>query len=385
MRSIQIFLTVVLSTLSLTSFATHSPGVTVFPQVGVTTYSGASEIGVDTNFGLGVGYQFASPWAIEFTYLKGSASVNDGTENDLDVNQWHLNGLYHFYESEKIRPYITFGIGEADYNLTNDPRNTERQTNVGVGIKWQGWKNTDFRTGFKVYDGHEDELVRSTFNVGIHHVITNSSTPSPRKPTKVAAISVARSDSDNDGVFDARDQCQNSPPGQIVNKIGCLAAQDRNTDSDSDGVIDANDKCPNTTNRRNIIDSNGCYVTVRKPVKLNVLFKFDFDSYATKPEHNDEVNKIVRFAKKHSGTSIELSGHTDSVGTSAYNQALSQARVAAVAKLVEMNTRIPKSKIATRNFGETKPVRENDSFAHRRANRRVEGTVKAVAETHKRK
>ena len=381
MRSIQIFLTVVLSTLSLTSFATHSPGVTVFPQVGVTTYSGASEIGVDTNFGLGVGYQFASPWAIEFTYLKGSASVNDGTENDLDVNQWHLNGLYHFYESEKIRPYITFGIGEADYNLTNDPRNTERQTNVGVGIKWQGWKNTDFRTGFKVYDGHEDELVRSTFNVGIHHVITNSSTPSPRKSTKVAAISVVRSDSDNDGILDARDQCQNSPPGQTVNKVGCLADQDQ----DRDGVIDANDRCPNTTNAQNVIDSKGCYVTVRKPVELNVLFHFDFDSYATKPEHANEVDKIVGFAKKHTDTSIELSGHTDSVGTSAYNQALSQARVAAVAKLVEMNTRIPKSKISKKSFGEAKPARDNNGFANRRANRRVEGTVKAVTQTPKKK
>ena len=173
----------------------------------------------------------------------------------------------------------------------------------------------------------------------------------------------------------------------MVNKIGCLAQQDRNTDSDSDsdGVIDAKDRCPNTTNRRNVIDSNGCYVTVRKPVELNVLFKFDFDSYATKPEHNDEVNKIVHFAKRHSGASIELSGHTDSVGASAYNQALSQARVAAVAKLVEMNTRIPNSKISKKSFGESKPKRDNDNFANRRANRRVEGTVKAVTQTSKKK
>ncbi len=381
MRSIQIFLTVILSTLALASFANHSPGVTVFPQVGVTTYSGASEIGVDQNFGLGVGYQFANPWAIEFTYLKGSASVNDGTENNLDVYQWHLNGLYHFYESEKIRPYITFGIGEADYNLSNDPRNTERQTNVGVGIKWQGWKNTDFRTGFKVYNGHEDELVRSTFNVGIHHVITNSSKPSTRKSPKVAATSVSGSDKDNDGVLDNRDQCPNSPPGQTVTKVGCLVDQDQ----DGDGVTDANDKCANTTNPKNVIDAQGCYVTVRKPVELNVLFHFDFDSSKTKPEHASEVKKIVTFAKKHSDASIELSGHTDSVGASAYNHALSQARVAAVAKLVEMNTRIPKSRISLRSYGETKPKKKGDTVGARKVNRRVEGTVKAVTQTSKKK
>ena len=61
MRSIQITLTIILSALALTSFAYHSPGVTVFPQVGITTYSGASEIGVGPNYGLGVGYQFTSP------------------------------------------------------------------------------------------------------------------------------------------------------------------------------------------------------------------------------------------------------------------------------------------------------------------------------------
>ena len=379
MRSIQITLTIILSALALTSFANHSPGVTVFPQVGITTYSGASEIGVDPNYGLGVGYQFTSPWAIELTYLKGSSSVNDGTQNNLDIYQWHLNGLYHFYKSEKIRPYITFGIGEADFNFTNDPANTERQTNVGVGIKWQGWRNTDFRTGFKVYNGHEDELVRSTFNVGIHHVITNSTKPNSRPSSRVAATGI--SDSDGDGVANSKDQCPNSPSGQIVNKVGCLAEQDR----DRDGVTDANDKCPGTTNAKNVIDAQGCYITTRQPVELNVLFQFDFDSSATKPEHINEAEKIATFAKTHSGASVALSGHTDDIGASAYNQALSQARVSAVAKLVEMNTRITKSRISLKSYGETKPKKKGADIASRRANRRVEGTVKAVAETQKKK
>ena len=379
MRSIQITLTIILSALALTSFANHSPGVTVFPQVGITTYSGASEIGVGPNYGLGVGYQFTSPWAIELTYLKGSSSVNDGTQNNLDVYQWHVNGLYHFYKSEKIRPYITFGIGEADFNFTNDPANTERQTNVGVGIKWQGWRNTDFRTGFKVYNGHEDELVRSTFNVGIHHVITNSTKPNSRTSSRVAATGI--SDSDGDGVANSKDQCPNSPSGQIVNKVGCLAEQDR----DRDGVTDANDKCPGTKNAKNVIDALGCYITTRQPVELNVLFQFDFDSSATKPEHINEAEKIATFAKTHSGASVALSGHTDDIGASAYNQALSQARVSAVAKLVEMNTRITKSKISLKSYVEKKPKKKSADIASRRANRRVEGTVKAVVETQKKK
>ena len=377
MRSIQIFLSVILSTLTLASFANQSPGVTVFPQVGVTTYSGASDIEVDPDYGLGVGYQFTSPWAIELTYLKGSSSLNDATGTDVDTYLWHLNGLYHVYNSKKVRPYVTFGLGESNVSISGESIGTEKQVNAGVGIKWQGWENTDFRTEFKVYESEADNVIRSTFNVGIHHVITNASTSSKKRSGQLASFGGSNTDNDRDGVANGRDQCPNSPSGQTVNKVGCP------TDKDQDGVVDSQDKCPNTTNRRNVIDTNGCYVTLRRPVQLNVLFHFDFDSYATKPEHASEVKKIVSFARKHSDTSIELSGHTDSVGSETYNQALSKARVAAVAKLVEMNTRIPKSKISKQSFGESKPKRENDNFANRRANRRVEGTVKAVTETHK--
>ena len=207
----------------------------------------------------------------------------------------------------------------------------------------------------------------------------------PKSKPTISPRPERSNDNDGDGVDSGSDQCPNSPVGQIVNKIGCLAKQDSNPDRDNDRVIDVKDKYLNTTNRRNVIDTNGGYEEVRKPVELSVLLQFDFDSYATKPEHTNEVKKIVNFAKKHSDTSIELSGHTDSVGSTSYNQAPSQARVAAVVKLVEMNTRIPKSKISKKSFGESKPKRENDNFANPRANRRIEGPVKTLTQAPKKK
>ena len=207
----------------------------------------------------------------------------------------------------------------------------------------------------------------------------------PKSKPTISPRPERSNDNDGDGVDSGSDQCPNSPVGQIVNKIGCLAKQDSNPDRDNDRVIDVKDKYLNTTNRRNVIDTNGGYVKVRKPVELSVLLQFDFDSYATTPEHTNEVKKIVNFAKKHSDTSIELSGHTDSVGSTSYNQAPSQARVAAVVKLVEMNTRIPKSKISKKSFGESKHKRENDNFANPRANRRIEGPVKTLTQAPKKK
>jgi|TARA_B110000305_G_scaffold204126_1_gene233524 OOP family OmpA-OmpF porin len=382
MRAIQISLTIILSALSLVSVAKPLPGVTVFPQVGLISYSGSSDIEIDPNYGLGVGYQFSNPWAVELTYLKGSSSLADANSTSVDAYLWHLNGLYHFTRSEKIRPYFTFGLGESNINIDAVLENTEKQINAGLGVKWQAWKNTDLRTEFKLYESEADNVIRSTFNIGIHHVISNASSSSKRKISQLATLN---SDSDADGISNSNDQCPNSPSGQSVNKVGCFSDKDKDKDKDKDGVADAKDKCPGTTNRANVIDTQGCYVNTRNSVALNVLFNFDFDSFATKPEHTEEVNKIVKFAKKHSGASIELSGHTDSVGTATYNLALSKARVAAVAKLVEMNTRIPRGRINKNSYGEMKPMAENDTFANRRANRRVEGTVTGVSETPKQK
>lgn len=175
MRSIQIFFIIMLSVLSLSSFADSPAGVTVYPQIGVTTFSDSSEIDVDPNYGIGVGYQFANPWALELTYLKSDSTISDATQSDVEVYQVHLNALYHFYESEKIRPFISLGFGEADYSISNTDRNTEKQYNAGLGIKWSGWTNTDFRAGVNVYNGRENNDVRSTLNLGIHHVIHGGS------------------------------------------------------------------------------------------------------------------------------------------------------------------------------------------------------------------
>jgi hypothetical protein len=60
-------------------------------------------------------------------------------------------------------------------------------------------------------------------------------------------------DSDNDGVFDYKDVCANTPELAIVDKFGCAK------DSDHDGVIDIFDKCKNTP-FLDLVDSKGCSI-----------------------------------------------------------------------------------------------------------------------------
>jgi outer membrane protein OmpA-like peptidoglycan-associated protein len=69
---------------------------------------------------------------------------------------------------------------------------------------------------------------------------------------------------------------------------------------------------------------------------------------------------------------LEVEGHTDSIGTDAYNQTLSQARAESVRNfLVEQG--IPAERIrSTQGFGRTRPMAPNDSRANRERNRRVD-------------
>lgn len=83
------------------------------------------------------------------------------------------------------------------------------------------------------------------------------------------------------------------------------------------------------------------------------------------------VKKLAEFLKAYPQRTVVIEGHTDSRGSESYNQALSERRAEAVQKaLVEMG--IGTDRIATRGFGESTPVANNETAAGRQLNRRVE-------------
>ncbi len=83
------------------------------------------------------------------------------------------------------------------------------------------------------------------------------------------------------------------------------------------------------------------------------------------------VKKLAEFLQKYPQRNVVIEGHTDSQGSDSYNQALSERRAEAVQKtLVEMG--ISRDRIATRGYGESTPVANNETAAGRQLNRRVE-------------
>jgi outer membrane protein OmpA-like peptidoglycan-associated protein len=75
-------------------------------------------------------------------------------------------------------------------------------------------------------------------------------------------------------------------------------------------------------------------------------------------------------------TDIELQGHTDSRGSEAYNQTLSERRAGAVSSYLASRG-INNTRLSTKGFGETMPKYDNDSEEGRAQNRRVEFLITA--------
>lgn len=141
-----------------------------------------------------------------------------------------------------------------------------------------------------------------------------------------APMKAERKDSDGDGVYDDQDQCPGTPVGAKVNAVGCWTL---------DSVL------------------------------------FDFDKAEIKPEGFPLLDAIVVILEKNPAMSVELAGHTDNVGTEAYNMDLSMRRSNAVAAYL-VDKGILRNRLATTGFGFTNPVALNGTTFGRSLNRRVE-------------
>jgi len=101
---------------------------------------------------------------------------------------------------------------------------------------------------------------------------------------------------------------------------------------------------------------------------------FDFDKSNLKPEAIRQLQVVLQALREQPGLQTHIVGHTDSVGSDAYNMRLSQRRAESVATyLVQQG--VPRQNITTDYRGKREPVASNATAAGRAQNRRVEITL----------
>lgn len=101
---------------------------------------------------------------------------------------------------------------------------------------------------------------------------------------------------------------------------------------------------------------------------------FDFDKATLKPEGKATLNDLAAKVKGINLETLITTGHTDSVGSDAYNQRLSVRRANAV-KAYLVSQGVAADRIVVEGKGESKPVATNKTAAGRAKNRRVEVEV----------
>lgn len=361
-----------------TTFEATNPGdLTYYAVDGVIKYSFMNLIGskvIDPYAHVGGGYTFF-----------GDASY--GTVNGgLGLTLW-------FTETVGLTLQSTYKHSfDEDLRRPNGDVPTHIQHFAGLTFKFGG-KDTD---GDGIYD--KDDACPD--QAGLKQFQGCPDTDGDGIPDKddacpeVAGLAAFQGcpDTDGDGIPDKDDACPNEPGTKAMN--GCpdrdgdgVADKDDKCpevkgpkenggcpwpDRDGDGVFDKDDRCPDV---KGTVANHGCPEISEEQVnKLNAYAKtilFNSGKATFKPETMPVLEAINAILKEYPTSRFSIEGHTDSDGSNALNQTLSENRAAAVKNFLIENG-IESSRLRSTGFGETKPIDTNKTAKGKANNRRVE-------------
>ncbi|WP_322616083.1 OmpA family protein [Pseudomonas sp. BIC9C] len=163
---------------------------------------------------------------------------------------------------------------------------------------------------------------------------------------------------------------------------GGLICYAQDGDEDGDGVFDRRDRCPDTPANTSV-DHRGCpmpqYPAASvKPeaaqsevITLSDDVLFAFNQSDLTPTAKSRLDALMSKFEDADVVSIKVVGHTDSVGSDAYNQALSERRASSVAEYLLSQGVVP-NKVTSEGKGESQPIADNETEEGRAKNRRVD-------------
>jgi OOP family OmpA-OmpF porin len=290
-------------------------------------------------FGGSIGYFLTDDVEVRLAYDEVHNAVTDDGQNVKGSNT-ALDALYHFNApGDMVRPYLSAGFSDQSIDQNGSGgRNGSTFANVGGGAKLYFTENFYARAGVEAQYNIDQGDTEWAPSVGI-------------------------------GV--------NFGGGKKAVEAAPAPAPEVCSDSDNDGVCDNVDKCPGTA--ANVtVDADGC-PAVAEVVRVELDVKFDFDKSKVKEDSYGDIKNLADFMKQYPATSTTVEGHTDSVGTDAYNKKLSERRANAVREVLVNQYGVGGERVNAVGYGESKPVADNATEAGRAVNRRVEAEVEAQA------
>ena len=303
----------------------------------------------DVGYRLGLGYQFTPHWVLELVGSRVDTEIEGADGVDFEMTQATLDLMYNFMPEWTVTPYALLSAGYAWYEADGfkkiDPNledfdEDEPVIGAGLGLKANLTDNL-----FARLDGRYVSYTDSNIDDYIAHLVIGYTFGEAAAPAPAPAPVMMEEPVDGD--------------------------------ADGDGIPDSRDKCPGTSAGAKV-DADGCYIIIEKPVTIRLEVLFDFDKSVVKPEYYPEIKKVADFMKQYPMTDTVIEGHTDSVGTNAYNLSLSQRRAEAVRQVLIDQFKVDASRLTSVGYGEERPIADNRTAEGRQLNRRVVAVVSAT-------
>lgn len=342
-----------------------------------------------TGFQLTLGVPLQSPrGAVELRYLDagfdGAAGSNDGQSSlfvDYVRNYGPLGSRGEGFLAG-IKPFWSAGFGFIEEDVAAR-KHLHFGASLGGGVLLPlGFKGWAARLDARVVPQANNESVAGESTLIDYHLGLGLQVPmtlffdrpvtlAPPAECPLAVVGASgrrdcAADSDGDGVRDGDDACPSTAAGSLVDRRGCPATR-MSSDSDGDGVLNARDRCPGT--QRDLqVDETGCVVAQNTALR-GVTFEPDSSQLTVRGRQT--LDDVASTLNGQESLKVEIAGHTDSVGSEAYNMLLSQQRAEAVRTyLVEKG--VADERMSAVGYGELEPLESNETDEGRLANRRVE-------------
>lgn len=295
----------------------------VTPMIGGYIFDGAQNLEDRPAYGVGVGYNIDSHWAAEavFNYIN---TETQGDSGDVNAYLYRLNGLYHFSPYGKWMPYLAAGLGGVSLDRDRGDSNSHFLFNYGAGINYFLTETLALAGDVRHVVSFNDTYNNLLYSIGITYYFGGETRAEVVSVAEEKMISTA--DSDGDGVPDYLDQCPRTPKGATVNEVGCWVCKG---------------------------------------------LEFDFDKWDIKVQYYPILDEAIGCMNQHPNISVEIQGHTDSVGTPEYNISLSEKRANEVMQYF-IGKGISSDRLTAIGYGLTKPIADNATPEGRAMNRRVQ-------------
>lgn len=355
----RIFLSVIAIVVSVVmsapGFCQVKPGTfTISPFIGGQSFEGNMDLDTSPVYGVKLGYDFTKHIGAELSFDYGDTKYTK-LANSISTKVWdyRLEGLYHFMPENRLVPFIAVGGGgqNLDYNDAATKNRSRWVADYGVGLKYFLTNEIALRADVKhlfAFDSVYNEVVYTiglSIPFGAQKASPAALIEETKKPAEAAPV-VAKVE-------------EPAPVAKVEEPAPVVAKEDEKK-MKAAAAAEAVAK--------EMIEKGRATINV----------KFDFDKANIKSEYNDEIKKFADVMTKYKDLKVVIEGHTDNIGTEAYNQNLSMRRADSVRNYMIKKFGVAESRLTAKGYGLSKPIADNKTAAGRQKNRRVEAAVEYI-------